>query len=604
MNEAKKYAVPADVLPRRHKVFTGLLFIAILMVAPASAQVGNRSIEKNTIPLSRLQGASLETDWLIGIRIPHTGTSEGLIVRYRVTADRIVLQSLDNHPTFNFTSFPGHPRQLVGDATPDAVKFSNLRQQTVERKDLRDGRRPGVFDLGRLTYDSRQCGWAALEARSTQQQLRQLLTSTARANKAGENAADHTAKWFRNARCQVEQGRVTELSWQPQFANTRQVNTFEYRGDELASMQTHIPEKTLPIPLSEKNRHSIEVRYNQHLWEKPHPVDLPHVPVRLKSAPLKFHDGGRDITVRYQNLSLGDQPVTLPVDIEVRSHSERHDLVRLLRFAKLISARVVDEPPQDFELLKKEVLDGPVNKAVLYHGKHFRDGNDSPAAQAAYQRVDKLLGPRPGQPFYHKLAYHAFYISRSVRAGKADATIAHADQWLNGITSSGFQPLFAECSHSLLMRIERSGTLQIYEAISERALDHAPALDVPTLLDGCLHTRNNVYCPWFLFRLGCQDQSGRFFSVRGLDPETALRRCYFAASLIGRLIDRMAEPPKAGQMGYFDEIIQNRMVTPQSLQELRTQILTTSRTVYSQLRPSQQDAFEHHFRIIEGWTNK
>ena len=33
----------------------------------------------------RTSGRCLETDWLLGIRMPDTGTSEGLVIRYRVS---------------------------------------------------------------------------------------------------------------------------------------------------------------------------------------------------------------------------------------------------------------------------------------------------------------------------------------------------------------------------------------------------------------------------------------------------------------------------------------------------------------------------------------
>lgn len=560
---------------------------------------GGRSVAVNI----QTTGRYLETDWLLGIRMPGTGTSKGLVIRYRVSADRIVLQSLDNHPTFNFTSFPGHPRQLIGDGTAGSATFSNLRQRTVNRSDLKFGRRPRLFDLRHLVYDSRECGWAALESRATQQRLQELWSGPQDGrHSSSEVDSKASADWFREPDQKFSSGLLAQYSWKPRNSQERRVTTLKYEVEKVSRMDVFLPQRTLRIPLSEKHQQSIEVRYNTNRWEHSQDFNSSLVPVRLKSAPLTLLDGGRDVTVEYRDVEIEGGALRLPVSIEVRSRARREDWVRVLRFAKLLSARVVDPPPQDFEVLKREVLEGPVNRAVLYHGRHFKDGDNTDAARAAYQRVERELGPRPGQPFYHRLTYHGFYLSRKIRLGRVEEVQDHADQWLQGIRSSEFMPLFPECAHSLAMRVERSGSQQKFEAVCQQILKHAPAIDADARLDGCLHARNNVYCPWLLFRIGCEDMPGRRFSIDGLAPNVAFRRCYFAGSLIGRLIERLDTPPKPGQTGYYDEVTQASTVTKEELNDLRAEIRSSAQRLYNTMSDDDKQASRHHLEVLLSWT--
>lgn len=560
------------------------------------------------IPITRPNSAGLQADYLLLVRIPANGTTDGLFVRYYVTRDQIKFVVLDVAPNYLTSSFPIYPRTLGGEFDRNSARMWHDHFKINIASDSSE-RRTTPLSASKLTYNPRELRFAPAEFTPLFKadfqlgdgidsgQIGSPVTVEGRLPDTVTVGADGTVqsshRWYAGSTLP----RVAEYSY---------VGTGS--SQSLTRLRTRIVPQRFLIPSDDNFQVAVSIEWQeqQTILGKTGTNELTF---DVREMPYTHHRGGRETTVDFQVRSVGADFLSSPDHIRVARPGGVIPFGQDLRSAYCLSVTTLTRQEVDV-CFQRDFRPDLSWRDSFVETQAFRDSNyQSAPAQAEVKRWQtrcvQLLADA-NAPLHCRL----HWLNRLTRAARYQNNPAEADRCLrtyfDEVCRSPLRRACIEIGYNLLHSLSVNYTDNYYRAalvvIREYCQSH---LSRQEILDACLHLRTRGVAPYTLYQiaeLARPPENSAADSRTDDDRILDFFHCYMVASLIPSM--RIAISEKADQYFIEKDIIALRSnLTEPRIDQLAEETLQDATRILQALPPELQTALRDYFKPIPSWTS-
>ncbi len=516
-------------------------------------------------------GQYFEADYTILLRVPASGATDCLLVRYRVGPNGIRFYTLQSEPDFTVTEFPTYRNTLGAIWTaPDSTRLFNRHRKWDKTGTIAQTRPPLSFD--NVHYEI------------------ELLLKTPRLfvpdrqPPTDQPAASGNIKPPRK-RTYSPDGRLASETWKPAHALGNATIKYQYADGLLREIQATLPAIRYTIPVTSYFRASIEAteeyRFNIFPFD-PSPTDS------LSSVPVLYRPTPRNLNVQFSASQPGiPQLITLRPD-------DKNAIVSLVASATCVGSRTISaaEYEQEPEFL--------YYKRILELGQFRRKYQTEGGVKAV--RKFKSYFEGENLSVWQRFGLHGKMLRISIFNNDFAAARQELAAYSQAARDLGLEHALPELLYPAFKRAGWSGTPEMYRVLLDAIPRECQQMDPEARFRSCLHLRTIAIAPYALFNMAF---GGPEISFSEEDSaEVRMHGLYLAASLMPQLTTVMEQPlsvqPKSCLA--LEEVIFKSQMTEASLEEVSAQIRREARKSAAALAADARPVWKERFDAIIGWT--
>ena len=460
------------------------------------------------------QANALQADYLLVMRIPDTGATDCLFVRYLVTPDFIRFNVLADQPQFNVRMFPVRTVGLSAAADAGEIRVRQPQNELAASYTFGEAAAIPAFQGGEILYDVREsCRVPALFARR-----RAAVAVEDQVFDSSNRVVEHVQ---RNG---LQPGRQTK---------------YEYsQTGNLSQIQAFVPEEWLDFQEQGTERRCLQ---------------------RI---------GGRQVHVKFEERQVGVESVAVPATLHVASGSLSGH-TNLLREAHLLDIRVLDPGQLKSVRQADHVSIEPVYEAsARLTARHWATGFRGAAAEQDLGEFRRIISAgrflEESSPLASRMAASGRLLEIAICRDESAEQIRWLREYLAAASSSPLRPYQYDLAVWLLRRIDASGTAAAYRSLVDEIMRQAgTTMTAGEQLAGILHTQRLHYAPhafllWGIHGTsdGSAARSDLASQIRAPAKTLSIRermlRAWLAASQLPALrrIQRSADGGQSGYLAY------------------------------------------------------
>lgn len=506
-----------------------------------------------------LQGKipAIEADYLLILRVPASGATDCLFVRYHVSSKTIRVSVLAEQPQFNVRFFPIRATGLTA--------FTNGQQAWMRQVSsgyecsLTAGEAEKIPFLvgGNAAYDPRESCAAVLQFQSLthRQHPREVASTTSPLhNPSSDNRI--TRDPAGRAESMVDVAATDQI--------LRKTNWIYSADGQPAAINVHDFPRIIHVPSTAM----ISASASEDSLEKQSATHSERPTV----LPCLYHSGGRRVHVKLTKQP--DSSVSIPMPEQICVANAAASLTDcILREAHLLSYRVISMEELEKSTETTWEVSDPVRTAINdLTAPHWQSAFRSQAAESDLRKfrdfADSQMKNGAVIPLSSRMALTGRLLEIGIYRHDNDEAQRRLDQYLSETVNNPLRKYQYDLGVWLLRRVDSHGTKELYDTIVRKFSEHAAITMHPDeQLQSVLHISRLNYAPhaffqWAIAATADPSTIGKSPAVcmshpkAGMTPQQRVLRATLGASLLPafRRIQRAADEGRSAYLEYDCEI--------------------------------------------------
>jgi hypothetical protein len=503
----------------------------------------------------------LVADYTVLLRVPSAGATELLFVRYLVGPSGIRFFVMRSEPDFVVTQFPTYRNTFGASWKPTGETAVYNRHRKFEKVGA------VRYSIPRLSFDQLHYDIASLL-----HVPRYLLTDS-----EGGGPKRH--------RTYLSNGLLSSESWRPAGGLSDVVIKCQYDNETLRGLHATLPPIKYMVPASSGFR---SIMTSELLLKG---VEAPRVPAavsQIAEVPVFFRHGSRNLNVKFSRLQL-----CLPEELTL-APADKNAAVGLIASARLLSAREIsiNEYERDPEFIHYERL----KSLAPFWGKFH-----TPAGTKAVDRFRKDF-ESPVRSAWERLGLHGKMLLVSIFNNDIRSAKQELFGYCQAIRDLGLEAALPELLYPLFLRIDWSGTREMYEAMLDGVAAECHRLDEELRFRSCLHLRQLGVAPYAIFNMAFPTKESSVVGDKG-SPEVSMLGLYLAASLLPSMKSQLNHGAQQTFLKDDAGLVRVRL-TSESLGQISSRIQREAGEVLNSLSKDARTRWEERTAAIRSWTGQ